>query len=84
MSAKRIKKFRVYIVTDKPEEKHWQEIRSDDEIMNYRALFDPNERVWNLYSKLGARRSETEVGDHMRTFSELQSLCGFLGVNNLT
>ena len=86
MSAKRIKKFRVHLVVNRRNEKHWQELRDENRVMNYHARFLHNADYagWHLYSKLGTLKGETEHGDFIRSFSSLEKLCNFLGVNNPT
>ena len=75
-----MKKFKVYLITDEPGRKVWQELRDGNVIMKYTAILGSD--CWTLYSKLGTRKATGAVGDLMRTFPDLENLCLFLGVNN--
>lgn len=74
-----IRKFRVYPVADEPDLKSWQELRDGGRIMNYEARRSPD-GLWVLHSRMGGRTAETERGDLMGTFGDLETLCTFLGV----
>ena len=82
MSAARVKKFKVYLVANEEFKKVWQELRENNAVMRYTAIFEGNSGFWDLYSKLGTLRGETEYGDFIRGFSSPESLYLFLGVDN--